>query len=142
MQDNPYESPVTILDHTGNQRPDLTPAGGIRRLFYWILLALSMAGLSSMKTGDGGMDQTTVMICFWGANALIAWPRLKNIGMNPWWSLAMIIPFVNFFIIFRCLAYQENYESLSKLDGTGKLLIVAVVLGMVWITISMIYFDF
>jgi len=55
--------------------------------------------------------------------------RLKNIGMNGWWSLLMLVPVANIFLGVRCLVCPEGYQDTRKLDTAGKA-IAGIVVGV------------
>jgi uncharacterized membrane protein YhaH (DUF805 family) len=48
--------------------------------------------------------------------------RLKNLGMSGWWVLGFLVPFLNLWLGFRCLAGPPDYAFAKKLDGVGFLL--------------------
>ena len=103
---------------------------GIRRLPYLgviIVLAILQGFLApelahSYSSGAGALFMVVYLFP--------AYYRLKNIGMNPWWCLLMLVPLANLLVVFRCLAFQEGYEDTKKLDTAGKV-ITFLVLGFV-----------
>jgi hypothetical protein len=48
--------------------------------------------------------------------------RFKNIGMNPWWTLALIIPIVNLPLYLILNICPAGYAHTKKLDIAGKIL--------------------
>ncbi len=50
--------------------------------------------------------------------------RLRNVGMSGWWLLGFLVPLLNFWVGFRCLACPPGYASVKKLDGFGWLLAI------------------
>jgi hypothetical protein len=48
--------------------------------------------------------------------------RFKNIGMNPWWTLALIIPIVNLPLYLILNICPAGYAYTKKLDIAGKIL--------------------
>jgi hypothetical protein len=51
--------------------------------------------------------------------------RLTNVGMNRWWSLAIAIPLLNFWIAFRCLFCPAGYAHHHRMDRNGLAMITA-----------------
>lgn len=45
--------------------------------------------------------------------------RLVNLGMSRWWFLGYFIPFLNFWVGYRCFACPSGYAYHKKLDGVG-----------------------
>lgn len=45
--------------------------------------------------------------------------RLVNLGMSRWWILGNIVPFLNFWVGYRCFACPAGYAHHKKLDGPG-----------------------
>lgn len=54
--------------------------------------------------------------------------RMRNIGMNPWWSLLLLVPFVNFIQFVICLIRQNGDIKPQKLDKVGKILLIMVLI--------------
>lgn len=50
--------------------------------------------------------------------------RFHNLGMTRWWIFGFVIPVLNFWLGFRCLACPAGYAGRKKLDGMGKLVAV------------------
>ena len=50
--------------------------------------------------------------------------RFHNLGMTRWWFFGFVIPVLNFWLGFRCLACPAGYAVRKKLDGMGKLVAV------------------
>lgn len=66
---------------------------------------------------------------------LIAFKRLSNLGMSRVWVLAMIIPPLNFWLAYRCVACPSGYGYGRKMDAVGYALAVVFwlfVLGVFW----------
>ncbi|TDU66530.1 uncharacterized membrane protein YhaH (DUF805 family) [Prosthecobacter fusiformis] len=125
---NPYAPPQAVLTTSA---PSLKGSyGGIGRLAYFgtsflvgVFNAIASAALKDSVAG------TLVALAFIiVASLVIVYQRLKNIGMNPWWCLLSIVPIANFFIAFRCLAFQEGYVETGKMDKAG--VIVAWIFGI------------
>ena len=135
--ENPYSSPQASVapEATALQTP--RHYGGIRRLPYLgIMIGLAifqnvlLAGIAS--TDRTGGATLIVAILF-----MIVYYRLKNIGMNPWWCLAMLVPILNLLVGIRCLVCQEGYADTKKLDTAGKVItfIVLALFVLVLITV-------
>jgi uncharacterized membrane protein YhaH (DUF805 family) len=45
--------------------------------------------------------------------------RLVNLGMSRWWFLGNFVPFINFWVGYRCFACPAGYAYHKKLDGIG-----------------------
>lgn len=109
--------------------------GGIRRLPYFgIMIGLAIfqnvlaAGLAQADSSGGGV--LFIALIFMVISFFPVYYRLKNIGMNPWWCLLMLVPIANLLVGIRCLVFQEGYEDTKKLDTAGKV-ITYIVLGFV-----------
>lgn len=64
--------------------------------------------------------------------------RLKNIGMNPLWSLLILVPLGNIWISGKCLVAQEGFNDTKKLDGPGRI-ISSILLGLIiWLLLWVI----
>ncbi len=50
--------------------------------------------------------------------------RLVNLGMSRWWYLGNLVPFLNFWVGFRCFACPAGYAIHKKLDGVGIFLAI------------------
>ena len=59
-----------------------------------------------------------VIAVFFGIN------RLANLGMSRWWYLGNFVPFLNFWIAYRCFVCPAGYAYHRKLDGAGVALAV------------------
>ena len=120
--------------------------GGIRRLQYLGI----MFGLAIVKTvldvgivfaGPSGGATLIVTVLFMIVSVIPAYYRLKNIGMNPWWCLLMLVPIASLLVGIRCLVFQEGYVDTKKLDAPGKavthiflgLFVLVVIALVVWV---------
>ena len=133
------EDSDTALDVT-----KITPRfyGGIRRLpFLGIMIGLGILRKSFLflplwliPAGVAAADPivtATLMVALllMVVSFIPVYYRLKNIGMNPWWCLLMLVPIANLLVGIRCLICQEGYADTKKLDTTGKV-ITYIVLGL------------
>lgn len=114
--------------------------GGIRRLpFFGILFGLgSLRNLFDEPLGSNpaGVESATdglIALLFLVALMMVVYYRVKNIGMNPWWSLVVLLPIANLVLLTECLACQQGYADTRKLDTAGK-----VVVGVCVATIGLI----
>jgi hypothetical protein len=66
--------------------------------------------------------------------AVLVLNRLTNLGMNRWWSLAIMIPLLNLWVAFLCLFCPAGYAYHRKMDKTGLALIAAfaLILPFTW----------
>jgi len=87
-----------------------------------LLVAVGLAD----STGAGTL---LVALFFMVVSFIPVYYRLKNIGMNPWWCLLMLVPIANLLVGIRCLVFQEGYVDTKKLDTAGKV-ITYIVLGL------------
>jgi uncharacterized membrane protein YhaH (DUF805 family) len=56
--------------------------------------------------------------------------RFRNVGMSGWWVLGLVIPLLNFWLVFRCLACPPGYAGVKKL-GTMGILIAFIYWGAI-----------
>ena len=102
---------------------------GIQRLPYlgiMIGLAIVHQGpIARVAAADSsGVATLMVTLLFIVVCFISAYYRLKNIGMNPWWCLLILVPIAHLLVVIRCLAFQEGYADTKKLDTAGKVIIV------------------
>ncbi|MGJ8677345.1 MAG: GYF domain-containing protein [Akkermansiaceae bacterium] len=126
---NPYTPPKTkntkTKKHTGNE----ISYGGINRIWHLILSTLLLAGYITALFLDYGVNPKTgeptiiALITVSLISLFIVGARLKNTGMSPWASLLSYVPFLNFYIGIRCIAFPEGYSDSRKLDLAGKIII-------------------
>ena len=117
---NPYASPQQPVVAAGAALPVPRHYGGIGRLSFfglWIGLILVNVLIELFVVSDvAGLLGLVLGIALF---ALIYF-RLKNIGMNPWWCLALIVPILNLLLLIRCLVMPEGYADTKELDAVGK----------------------
>ena len=140
MTGNPYQTPRSTRGI--DMPPQSSPPGGIRRLPYWIAIIVMVAVTAALgKAGllDTRSDLSFIApLAFSAVGAIPAYFRFRNIGMNPTMGFLMVVPLVNYFVIFRCLVFQEHYQIERKLDSTGKILIAILILAVVCLVFGMI----
>jgi len=132
--ENPYRSPQA--SNLSAEVAIRTPRhyGGIRRLPYLgIMIGLAIVQnvlLVAVGLADStGAGTLLVALFFMVVSFIPVYYRLKNIGMNPWWCLLMLVPIANLLVGIRCLVFQEGYVDTKKLDTAGKV-ITYIVLGL------------
>ncbi len=54
--------------------------------------------------------------------------RLVNLGMSRWWAVMLAIPVVNLWVGFRCLICPSGYGYHRKMDRTGIVIVLAIVI--------------
>ncbi len=98
--------------------------GGIDRTGYFF----GMCGLSAVCTilyaavqANLGIIVLSQIVVIPVSLALVV-SRLHNIGMGVWWSLLMVVPVVNLFIVAKCTLCPEGYHDTEKLDAAGKII--------------------
>jgi uncharacterized membrane protein YhaH (DUF805 family) len=123
---NPFAAPTTFEDISSSHTP-VREYGGLRRLPYFgfgFLLNVAVQVIQSVAAAADAPIIVLLMIpvSIVGGMAL-AWQRCRNIGMNPWWCLGLIVPILNIFVGIRCLAYPEGYEDHKTLDTPAKVIL-------------------
>lgn len=59
--------------------------------------------------------------------------RLTNLGMSRWWYLGHFVPFLNFWVGYRCFACPGGYAYHKKIDGIGIFLAI-----IYWLLIALV----
>lgn len=115
--------------------------------FVWSFLFAFLAGFLASQLGPEIMQYVGVV---GGALPLIAGVcfglmRLTNLGMSRWWYLGNFVPFLNFWIGYRCFACPAGYAYHKKLDGPGIALAILYwlmfVVGIL-VMVAMVVFMF
>ena len=108
-----------------------------------IVQRLVMAGLETagQTSSVSSYPPLFVAVIFMLLSFIPVYFRLKNIGMNTLWCLAMLVPILNILLGFRCLAMQEGYADIKKLDVTGKVITV-IILGFFAVMLVSLYVVF
>lgn len=121
---NPYSPPNSQNDYLEGKPTQLRHYGGIRRLPYLgFILGLVILQAILASADPSGIAPLVVTV----GSFFAVYHRLKNIGMNPWWCLIMIVPIANLLIGVRCLVFQEGYQDTKKLDKAGQIITYIVV---------------
>lgn len=132
---NPYSPPNSQNDYPEAKVEQARHYGGIQRLPYLgIILGLGiLQAILAAADPSGGIALLVVVI----GSFFPVFYRLKNIGMNPWWCLLMIVPIANLLIAIRCLVFQEGYQDTKKLDTAGRI-ITYIVVGFVGLSVLLV----
>lgn len=144
---NPYEAPQAPLVDSASAVFTPRSFGGIQRMpFVGVLVALIVIPVViELMAPPSGYMQTILHVISWvflfGYLAAIVL-RLKNIGMSGGWALLLLVPIANLLLILRCLAFQEGYVEVGKLDTPGRVmmylllaLLLLSVVGIVFVSI-------
>ena len=146
--ENPYSPPVSsFAEDATKAMPQFY--GGIRRLPYLgIMIGLAivqnvlLAAVSPDNSTGAGTQMAGRFVQFFVplfpidstiAGMLVGllsrvvslipvFYRLKNIGMNPWGCLLMLVGLVNLLVAIRCLVLQEGYVDTKKHDTAAKVI--------------------
>ncbi len=138
---NPFAAPSDFGDITTADKP-FREYGGIRRLPYFgysFLVNIVTQGMQALAAANDMVPLAYAAIPVSVAGALyLTYQRCKNIGMNPWWCLGIIVPLVNIFVGLRCTAYPEGYEDHKTLDGPAKIIIGIFVAAIILTIIAVV----
>ena len=123
---NPFAAPSVYGDVASENMPR-REYGGIGRAAYFGLGILLNVIVQVVQAGGVAVQSpalvyATIPFALVGG-CVLAWHRCRNLGMNPWWCLGIMIPILNIFVGIRCLAYPEGYEDHKTLDGPAKVII-------------------
>lgn len=128
---NAYEPPAAELD-TGAA----IDYPGFQRLPYFlgsiavqvVAMVLQFLLIGSLNTdgaspgaGMGAGLGLVFLLTFAGAIYLTV-QRLRNIGAHWGWVFGLIVPFLNIYVAWRCLACPEGYADHKQLDTAGKVI--------------------
>src|SRR5512138_2069339 len=119
------------MNPTGEVQPPTDPIlqnvqqkqhAGIRRLAYFggmLGLAVLQQVCEAATGREFGVASLGYIVVILLALALVV-SRLRNIGMNRWWSLLALVPIAGCYVLIKCLVCPEGYEATKRLDRTGK----------------------
>lgn len=112
-------------DWPGARRRSYLFAVIVLPVLWMILFPVATAGLASFLgqniTGLFGTLGMLVPIVLIIAYKL---QRLSNLGMSRWWFLAGLVPVLNLWIDYRCIACPAGYAVHKKMDGVGIMLAI------------------
>ena len=108
---------------------------GARRRSYLIATTLGLIGFYALGAGEGFLTAqlgAEIMKYALPAMSLVPWlviiyfslMRLVNLGMSRWWFLGNLVPFLNFWVGYRCFACPAGYAYHKKLDAAGIFLAI------------------
>ena len=143
---NPFSAPPAF-DDPASEVAAQRVYGGIGRLAYFglsILISIVSNAVTLLIANLVTPDQTTTLIVG-GVVALlnliasvtVTVLRLKNLGMNGFWVLGLIVPILNLVIAVRLIAAPEGYADHKTLDTAGKW-IVGIFIGLFVLALVMI----
>jgi hypothetical protein len=133
---DPYTSP---RHDYGSYAVAAPSPGGLRRLPFLGALAglnaLHIAMAISLLPENIGL--VLVLGFFFAAAAVyLAYHRMKNAALEPWLSLLWFIPIANLYILWCCLASQENYGRTRRLDKPGRV-VTGILIGLLSLVIAL-----
>ena len=135
---NPFSAPPAF-DDPASETAAQRVYGGIGRLAYFglsILIGIVSNVATSVVLSLVTPDQTPALIAVvvvallnLTASVTVIVLRLKNLGMNGFWVLGLIVPILNLVIAVRLIAAPEGYADHKTLDTPGKW-IVGIFIGL------------
>ncbi|MEI7699174.1 MAG: hypothetical protein WCK86_05220 [Planctomycetia bacterium] len=135
---NPFSAPPAF-DDPASEIAAQRVYGGIGRLAYFglsILIGIVSNVVTSVVLSLVTPDQTPALIAVvvvavlnLTASVTVIVLRLKNLGMNGFWVLGLIVPILNLVIAVRLIAAPEGYADHKTLDTPGKW-IVGIFIGL------------
>lgn len=135
---NPFSAPPAF-DDPASEIAAQRVYGGIGRLAYFglsILIGIVSNVATSVVSSLVTPDQTPALIAVvvvallnLTASVTVIVLRLKNLGMNGFWVLGLIVPILNLVIAVRLIAAPEGYADHKTLDTPGKW-IVGIFIGL------------
>ena len=94
---------------------------GLRRLPYfgWGLALQVAFVVLTIVVGPGAISLLFSVAMLGGVIYLLVL-RLQNLGSSGWWTLAMFVPLLNFYIGLKAMAFPEGYDDHKQLDQPAK----------------------
>ncbi len=131
--DNPFAAP-SMENDWARENVRGKEYGGIRRLPYFgISFGVGIVNSILQAVADAaGAPAVVLIFVLLGlvVSIVLIVQRLKNLGYSGWWTLGIIVPFLNILIALRCLAAPEGYADHKTLDTPGKV-ICGIFLGLI-----------
>jgi uncharacterized membrane protein YhaH (DUF805 family) len=100
---------------------------GFRRLPYFgwsMAVQVAYAILAGVTIAVGSTALYGILtLGMFAAAIYVLVQRLHNLGSNPWWAAAMLVPLLNIYIGLKAMAFPEGYDDHKQLDGPAKVII-------------------
>jgi uncharacterized membrane protein YhaH (DUF805 family) len=112
---------------------------GLGRLEYF-LYSIGL-GIANMALSVLLMDSPLALVVLLAAVGIAVWiivQRLQNVGMNGWWTLAFVVPFLNIYIGLVCVAFPPGYQAHKTFDTAARVLIGLMVGTVVLAMVGMV----
>ena len=90
-------------------------------------------GPEIMKFAKAGVNIVPALVSIY-----FSLKRLVNLGMSRWWFLGNFVPFLNFWVGYRCFACPGGYAYHKKLDGAGVFLAIIYWLMLVIVLLAVV----
>lgn len=112
----------------------------------WMLILSFTVPIMASQFGPEIMNIATPVLSLVPALVILyfALLRLVNLGMSRWWFLGNLVPFLNFWVGYRCFACPGGYAYHKKLDGAGIFLaivywlLLAIAVVMIGLAIAVV----
>lgn len=104
-----------------------------------VLPIVGQFALAFLAMAVGGMlgENGPAYVSLAGSLAIVALviygvlQRFPNLGMSRWWVLGLLVPILNWWVSYRCIACPPGYAYHKKLDTIGWVLAVLYWLSVV-----------
>ena len=123
------ESPENLMAKEGGWPGARRRSFLIATLVFPFLWAFGLASATPLLKAQFGAEIMGVAVI--GANFIplvvglyFGLQRLVNLGMSRWWYLGHFVPFLNFWVGYRCFACPAGYAYHKKLDAPGIFLAI------------------
>lgn len=131
---DPYRTPET--ETVASQMARESNWEGVGRLGYFFavlifpfLLGFTFGIVSLLLASRFGEEITALLsngvtLVTFVVSLVYGLKRLTNLGMSRWWFLGNFVPFLNFWVGYRCFACPPGYAFHKKMDGIGIFLAI------------------